>query len=232
VYGIDRALIDEAVRQGINQQSDDTKFGLVGEGGLSIQYQVAATRLLNINVPFSDEHFTRYAPGQAGGTAWYGPAYNPSLNLVFTGMMDWASSVKLAPLPLSDLMPNQLWMGSHDGNFGQQDPKSKWGGYLTALDADNGDIRWQVHTPTPLISGVTTTSGGLVFCGDLNGDFIAYDARTGKQLWKHHIGEPMAAGVISYESGGRQYIAVAAGITSPNAQVTAGTARIVIYRLP
>jgi len=230
VYGIDRARMGGAVRKGLGQQSTNNKFGLVGEGALSIQYQTAATRRLNVNLPLSDQHFTRFAPGQVGGMMWNGPAYDPKLNLVYTPMVDWATSVKLAPI--SKLKPSQLWLGTHDSNFGKQDPKSQWGGYLTALDADSGKIRWQVRTPTPLISGVTTTGGGLVFCGDLNGGFSAYDGRTGKRLWRHHIGQPMGAGVVSYEAGGRQYIAVAAGLESPNWPLTRGTARIVIYRLP
>jgi len=231
VYGIDRARIGEAVRKGLGQQSSN-KFELLGEGELPIQYQTAATRRLNVDIPLSDQHFTRFAPGQAGGMVWNGPAYDPELNLIYTPMVDWATSVKLAPASTLTGKPGQPWLGTHDSNFGQQDPKSQWGGYLTALDADSGKIRWQLRTPTPLLGGVTTTGGGLVFCGDLNGDFSAYEGRTGKRLWTHHIGQPMGAGVVSYEAGGRQHIAVAAGLKSLNWPVTTGTARIVIYRLP
>jgi alcohol dehydrogenase (cytochrome c) len=230
VYGIDRARIAAAAVKAAGQQPTNSKFGLAGEGALSIEYHTAATRLLNVDVPLSDQHFTRFAPGQVGGMMWNGPAYDPESNLVFTPMVDWATTVKLAPI--SKLKPSPLWLGTHDGNFGAQDPKRKWSGYLTALDADTGKIRWQVHAPTPLISGVTTTAGGLVFCGDLNGDFSAYEASTGKRLWVHHIGQPMLAGVVSYRAGGRQYIAAAAGLVSVNFPVTPSSARIVIYRLP
>jgi alcohol dehydrogenase (cytochrome c) len=51
VYGIDRRRIGEAVRKGLGQQSTNNKFGLVGEGALPIQYQTAATRRLNVNIP-------------------------------------------------------------------------------------------------------------------------------------------------------------------------------------
>jgi glucose dehydrogenase len=163
---------------------------------------------------------------------WNGPAYHPELNLIYTAMVDWATSVKLAPVSTLTGQPGHPWLGTHDSNFGQQDPKSQWGGDLTALDADSGKIRWQLHTSTPLLGGVTATGDGLVFCGDLNGDFSAYDGRTGKQLWTHHIGQAMAAGVVSYQAGGRQHIAVAAGLKSQNWPVETGTARIVIYRLP
>jgi len=231
VYGIDRARISEVTHKGLGQQSAN-KFGLLGEGELPIQYQTAATRRLNVNVSFSDRQFTHFAPGQGGGIVWNGPAYHPELNLIYTPMVDWASSVKLAPISTLKGQPGQPWLGTHDSNFGKQDPKSQWGGYLTALDADSGKIRWQLHTPTPLIGAVTTTGDGLLFGGDLNGDFHAYDGRTGKLLWTDHVGLAMAGGVVSYQAGGRQYIAVAAGLKSLNWPVTAGTARIVIYRLP
>jgi alcohol dehydrogenase (cytochrome c) len=231
VYGIDRARIREVVHKRPGQQPPN-KFGLLGEGELPIQYQTAATRRLNVNAQFSDQQFTRFAPGQGGGMVWNGPAYHPELNLIYTPMVDWASSVKLAPISTLKGQPGQPWLGTHDSNFGKQDPKSQWGGYLTALDADSGKIRWQLHTPTPLIGAVTTTGDGLLFGGDLNGDFHAYDGRTGKLLWTDHVGHAMAGGVVSYQAGGRQYIAVAAGLKSLNWPVTAGTARIVIYRLP
>ena len=231
VYGIDRARIGEVVRKGLGGPSS-SKFGLLGEGELPIQYQTAATRRLNVDVPLNDQQFTRFAPGQGGGMVWNGPAFHPELNLIYTAMVDWATSVKLAPVSTLTGQPGHPWLGTHDSNFGQQDPKSQWGGDLTALDADSGKIRWQLHTSTPLLGGVTATGDGLVFCGDLNGDFSAYDGRTGKQLWTHHIGQAMAAGVVSYQAGGRQHIAVAAGLKSQNWPVETGTARIVIYRLP
>jgi hypothetical protein len=58
VYGIDRAWIGEAVRKGLGQHSTNNKFGLLGRGALPIQYQTAATRRLNVNIPPSDRHFT------------------------------------------------------------------------------------------------------------------------------------------------------------------------------
>ena len=134
VYGIDRARIGEAVRKGLGQRSTNNKFGLVGEGALSIQYQTAATRQLNVNIPLSDRHFTRFAPGQVGGMMWNGVTYDPELNLVFTPMVDWPTSVKLAPI--SKLKSSQLWLGTHDRNFGHQDPKA------------NGAATLRLWTPT------------------------------------------------------------------------------------
>lgn len=229
LYGIDRTGVSAAAKKGAGTQSASDS---AAAGTLPILYRTAVTRRINVKTPLSDKHFTRFAPGSQGGMEWNGPAYDPELNLVFTPVTDWATSVKLAPTSKLVGQSGKSWSGAFDAGFGRQDPKSQWGGYLTALNADTGVIRWQLRTPTPLISGVTPTAGGLVFCGDLNGQFSAHDARTGKSLWSHNTGQPIGAGVITYQVGGRQYVAVAAGLKAPIWPVKVGTARVVIYRLP
>ena len=51
----------------------------------------------------------------------------------------------------------------------------------------------------------------MLFTGDLNGNFLALDARDGKTLYSFDTGGPIAGGVITYEVKGKQYVAVAAG---------------------
>ena len=68
-----------------------------------------------------------------------------------------------------------------------------------------------MKTPQPLIGGVLATAGDLVFNGEANGWFKAYDAKNGKELWKYHCGAGVNAPAVSYMVNGKQYIAVAAG---------------------
>ncbi len=126
------------------------------------------------------------------------------------------------------------WTGSADPNapFGQQDPKEKWGGWLTAFDADTGAERWKYHSSAPLLAAVTATSGGLVFTGDLLGDVLAFDALSGKILWREHVGSPMGAGVVTYETSGHQRIAVAVGKPSVLWPLESETSRIIVFSLP
>jgi hypothetical protein len=56
-----------------------------------------------------------------------------------------------------------------------------------------------------------TTGGGLVFGGDANGRFRAYDDKSGKILWEVNLGAPVSGFPISYSAGGKQYIAVSTG---------------------
>ena len=68
-----------------------------------------------------------------------------------------------------------------------------------------------MKTPQPMIGGVLATAGGLVFTGEANGGFKAYDAATGKVLWKFQAGAGVNAPPSSYTVGGKQYIVVGAG---------------------
>ena len=61
------------------------------------------------------------------------------------------------------------------------------------------------------MGGVLATGGNLVFTGEGNGSFNAYDATTGAKLWSFQAGAGVNAPPTSYMVDGKQYIAVAAG---------------------
>jgi alcohol dehydrogenase (cytochrome c) len=86
----------------------------------------------------------------------------------------------------------------------------QWGN-VSAVDFNTGRIRWQVKTPQPMIGGVLATAGGLVFAGEGNGLFKAYDALSGSVLWQYQTDAGVNAPPASYMVEDRQYIVVAAG---------------------
>jgi quinohemoprotein ethanol dehydrogenase len=55
------------------------------------------------------------------------------------------------------------------------------------------------------------TGGNLVFQGELDGTFSAYDATTGKRLWHYDTKSPALAPPATYEVGGHQYVTVLTG---------------------
>ena len=85
---------------------------------------------------------------------------------------------------------------------------------MTATDAANGERKWQFHAPFPIMGGVTPTGGGLLLFGDMGGNFYAFAAADGKKLWSTDLGGAIGGGVITYDAGQGQKIAVAAGMTS------------------
>ena len=58
---------------------------------------------------------------------------------------------------------------------------------------------------------VLSSAGDVVFTGNREGYFHAFDARDGKLLWKTSLGGSIAAGPVSYSVKGKQYVAIAAG---------------------
>ena len=61
-----------------------------------------------------------------------------------------------------------------------------------------------------MYGGVLATASNLVFTGEMNGDFDAFDAKTGKKLWHYHLGVGVCTPPITYRVKGVQYVAVGA----------------------
>jgi glucose dehydrogenase len=62
-----------------------------------------------------------------------------------------------------------------------------------------------------MIGGILATAGGLVFTGESNGKFAAYDSSNGKELWSFRAGAGVNAPPSSYVVGNKQYVVVGAG---------------------
>jgi len=223
VYNIDRGAVSTQVA---DPPSSDR---------LVVRSQALVTTSENADVPLSTEHETRFCPGVQGGVEWNGPSYHPGLGLLFVNAIDWCTYVRMQPLAKIKGGPGDAWTGAEPADgwlFGRHDPVEQARGWVTAFDAESGEIKWKVQTPRPMVAAITATAGGLVLTGDLDGNVIAYDASTGKELWRHATGKAIGGGVTSYAVGGRQYIAAATGLNAGTWQVKAGPARVVVYALP
>jgi len=117
-------------------------------------------------------------------------------------------------------------------SFGKMDPPDRWKGWVTAIDAETGAIRWKLQTPKPMVAGITATAGGLVFTGNLDGEVLAFDAARGGVVWRRQAGGAIGGGIIVYEAGGKERLAAAVGMNSPIWPVQGGAARVVVYSLP
>ncbi|MBV9758295.1 MAG: PQQ-binding-like beta-propeller repeat protein [Alphaproteobacteria bacterium] len=147
---------------------------------------------------------TRIAPGTNGGVGWSPIAVDPAAGLAYAVTLHQTMSYSRVP---SEHAQGKPWFG---GSIKLLAEEAQWGN-VSAVELDTGRIRWQVKTPEPMIGGVLATAGGLVFAGEGNGLFKAYDARTGAVLWQYRADAGVNAPPASYMIGERQYIAVAAG---------------------
>jgi glucose dehydrogenase len=145
------------------------------------------------------------APGGGGGANWSPLSFDPRSGLVYVPALHMPMRYTVREIPATADKPALRYTAL------EPTEGPRWG-TLSAIDTrERGKIRWQAKTPDPLVGGVLATAGNLVFTGEGNGDFSAFDARTGERLWQFNCGAGVNAPPVSYEIDGRQYIAVAAG---------------------
>jgi len=85
-------------------------------------------------------------------------------------------------------------------------------GNFIAWDGRTGKIVWSDKEQFSVWSGALATAGGVVFYGTLEGYLKAVDAKTGKELYKFKTPSGIIGNVMTYEHGGKQYVAVLSGV--------------------
>ena len=215
---------------------DGHLYGIDLDDG-ALLYRTPVTKIENVDAPFATDKAVHYCPGASGGSEWNGPAYDPDVNLIITGEMDWCTTVRRqTDEQLQDAPTGGPWFGNSMRNpfhlFGRQDETgSFWGGWLYAVDADTGVWKWRMRSNYPIVGAVTPTAGGLVFVGDVGGNFYALDAATGDKLWGQKIGGAIGGGVIAYRADGSEKIAVTTGLTGVAWPTEVVTGKIVVLGL-
>ncbi len=85
-------------------------------------------------------------------------------------------------------------------------------GNFIAWDGKTGKIVWSDPELFSVWSGALATAGGVVFYGTLEGYLKAVDAKTGKELYKFKTPSGIIGNVMTYQHGGKQYVAVLSGV--------------------
>jgi alcohol dehydrogenase (cytochrome c) len=189
-----------------------------------VVYSTPVTTIKNAETPVTKEG-TEACPGSLGGVEWNGPALNRELNMLYVNAVDWCA--KFTSAETVRHIPGRMYMGG-TVKFGAESQ-----GWLTAIDASTGAVKWKYQSKWPLLSALTATKGNVIFTGELAGDFLALDARDGKVLYQFNTGGAIAAGVVTYEEGGKQYVAVMSGKPSPFwGSAVSGVPTVFLFALP
>jgi alcohol dehydrogenase (cytochrome c) len=145
-------------------------------------------------------------PDMWGGTNFNPPSFDASRRLFFVSARE--TCAQYAP-QAPKIVPGRA---SYGGTVKMDREKAY--GALRAIDVISGERRWEFRFPTPTMAGVMSTASGLVFAGDNEGNFMAFEAQTGKHLWRYPTGSPIwGAAPMTYVLDGRQHVVIASGTT-------------------
>jgi len=146
----------------------------------------------------------------AYNTKSYWPmSYHPGKNALYVPYVDNC-------LDMTRAAPNQPERRTGVRRPGS-DPE-KFGG-IARINMATGEIQRIYEGRAPGNGATLVTAGDVVFWGDLNQKFRAFDADTGKILWETTLGGPIQNSTITYRVNGRQYIAVVTGLGSITANL-------------
>ena len=158
-------------------------------------------------------------PGPLGGHNWQSMSYNPNTGLVYipalenplvydvehdfkaTGRFKYIEGGWNTGIEFGRIMEI---LGEHPDL-----PPGK--GYITAFDPLTGKTHWTREHGTHWNGGTLSTAADLVFQGNGDGYFVAYDAQNGDELWKVNTYTSIIAPPITYGVGGEQYVAIQVG---------------------
>jgi alcohol dehydrogenase (cytochrome c) len=154
-------------------------------------------------------------------------SYSPETNSLYVPYVDdCLDMTRAAPAPPSaegeGEVPAAGGRGGRGGRGGGQpevrngiprpgsDPE-RYGG-IAKVDMATGEIERIYEGRVPGNGATLATAGNLVFWGDLDQTFRAFDAETGEILWQTRLGGPIQNSTITYAVDGRQYVAVMSGL--------------------
>jgi alcohol dehydrogenase (cytochrome c) len=144
----------------------------------------------------------KVCPSLLGGNNFWPSSFSPRTRLIYIPAIANCSTITIDREKHNS---EKGWAG------GQAQTGERWESDLVAADPTTGEIRKSAHMRYPNFSGALTTAGGLVFSGLLDGTVAAYDDTSLAELWKINVGSGIAGPPMSFEAGGRQYVAIASG---------------------
>ena len=144
-------------------------------------------------------------PNTNGGKNWMSSTYSPITNMIYvplanTCMETTAVAESRQKTSLYGIATRQVIAPNSNDNVGT----------IWAISAETGATTWKFEQRAGTTSLMSTASG-LIFGGDVNGRFRAFDHRTGKVLWEITLGSPVTGYPVTFAVDGKQYIAVSTG---------------------
>lgn len=192
---------------------------------------------VNVDLVFDQMGETKFVcPHLSGGKLFNSGAYNPITHAYYVPLNN--TCMEATPREV-EFKPGESVAGLATRMVHAPDS----GGLVGRVDAINvstGQHIWSHQQRAPWGGSLITTASGLVFGGDANRRFKAFDAETGKVLWELPLTAPVTGWPITYAVDGRQYLAVPVGggtmtnflQLTPEIPNTSGSNILLVFALP
>jgi PQQ-dependent dehydrogenase (methanol/ethanol family) len=168
---------------------------------------------VNPETTFTEAGQTRFVcPTPNGGKDFQAGAYSPLTNAMYYGLQNTCMDATAINNPNSAYSFNSR---------SKITPGTENVGTIYAVSAETGKTLWKYEQRAGMMS-LVATGGRLIFGGDTNGRFRAFDQDSGKVLWEVNLGSPVTGYPITYSVAGKQYVAVSVG----NSLVSSGLNRL------
>ena len=154
---------------------------------------------------------TKTYPSVQGATNWYSPTYSPKTGLFYLSVWEGYPSMYYKGDPTytrGNRYVGSLPTGIYPNPATDEEPGY---GAVRALDPETGELEWEFKMAEVSESGLMSTAGNVLFSGSIQGQLVVLDVFNGNLLWNLNLGGRMANSPMTYQAGGKQFVAVSAG---------------------
>ena len=179
--------------------------GIDPKTGLPVEYDPSKSLQVYANgAQRRDGTTASTCPNIQGGVNFFPTAYDPTTGIAYGAGIEGCSDLSVKEVAPEDVTAGQSFSGGASAANGVQS------GSLFAFDVATGKQVAKINTPFPNYAGVLVTPG-LVWTGQLDGTFGAYDSKTLEEKFSINLGTAFEAPPMTYTVNGKQYIAVVGG---------------------